>query len=96
MAVDVERHRRPRVPGALGELPCGDARLVPDRDSAVPKIVRLVVGDLRVATRPTYEALSSRPVSPRKLNSMRETMTRRCFSVALRESALRRIATSQR
>ena len=64
MAVDVERHRRPRVPGALGELPCGDARLVPDRDPAVPKIVRVVVGDLRVATRPRHRLTRGRLRDP--------------------------------
>ena len=45
---------------------------------------------------PTYGAVSSRPVSPRKLNSTRSTMARRCFAVKRRESALRRIVTSQR
>jgi hypothetical protein len=40
--------------------------------------------------------VSSRPTSPRKLNSTRATMARRCFAVARRENVWRRIATSQR
>ena len=32
--------------------------------------------------RGTYDAVSSRPVSPRNANSTRETMSRRCFGVA--------------
>lgn len=43
-----------------------------------------------------YEAASSRPVSPRKVNAGLPTMIRRCFAVARRDSALRRIATLQR
>jgi integrase len=43
VAVDVETHRRPRVAGALRELARDDARLVPDGDSPVTKIVRRVV-----------------------------------------------------
>src|SRR5436309_9606263 len=35
------------MPGPLRELPCDHARLVPDRDSAVPQIVRVVVRDAR-------------------------------------------------
>ena len=36
VAVNVEAHRRPRVPGPLRKLPSGDPRLVPDRDPPVP------------------------------------------------------------
>ena len=46
VAVNIEAHRRPRVPRTLGKLPSRDARLVQDRDPAVTEVVRVVVRHL--------------------------------------------------
>ena len=45
VAVHVQRHRRPRVTGALRQLTRRDAGLMPDRDPAMTEIVRVVVRD---------------------------------------------------
>jgi hypothetical protein len=45
--VDVERHARPRVAGALGELACRNTRLMPKRDPTVPQVVRAEMRDAR-------------------------------------------------
>ena len=42
MAVHVEAHGRPRVSCPLCELACGNTRLVPDRDPAMTKVMRVV------------------------------------------------------
>jgi hypothetical protein len=45
--VPVERHRRLRVPGPLGDLPGRDTAQVPQADPPMAKVVRVVVRDSR-------------------------------------------------
>jgi hypothetical protein len=54
--VHVERHGRLGMPSALRELPRGNARLMPEREPAVPEVVRRVVRDLRETARAIMDA----------------------------------------
>ena len=64
MAVDVQAHRRPCVTGALRELPRRYPGLVPDRDAAVAKLVRVVVRDPRGLARPRHRLVRDASVMP--------------------------------
>ncbi len=64
MRVHVERHRRARVPRPMGELARRHPRLMPDRDPAMPEVVRVVVRDAGGLAGPQHRLVRGRLRDP--------------------------------